>query len=283
MTSNVDNADNNEQAIVTIDSTNNENIGQASRVEMPTIHSNDNLILETFQNSTDVLSDYGVSMYSPQFRNNSNFSQKSRLQYCLVFLNHVSMQISLLSLLEPLLFFYFIISLEKDLFYQQLDSFVVHTFDVFDETTVSKIRSQVFYPMIFEFFNYEQIYVDNLFLSLENDAEHASRVQQEIVNALFEKAFNFAIVCNTLNLVYSLGMLRMYGINMFEILTHHIILIFCIGMYEIWFFTTIVINYLPWTKEEILFYVFQCIWLQYSEKFPELKETQHNVTMTCSV
>ena len=46
MTSNVDNADNNEQAIVTIDSTNNENIGQASRVEMPTIHSNDNLILE---------------------------------------------------------------------------------------------------------------------------------------------------------------------------------------------------------------------------------------------
>ena len=141
MTSNVDNADNNEQAIVTIDSTNNENIGQASRVEMPTIHSNDNLILETFQNSTDVLSDYGVSMYSPQFRNNSNFSQKSRLQYCLVFLNHVSMQISLLSLLEPLLFFYFIISLEKDLFYQQLDSFVVHTFDVFDETTVSKIRS----------------------------------------------------------------------------------------------------------------------------------------------
>ena len=77
MTSNVDNADNNEQAIVTIDSTNNENIGQASRVEMPTIHSNDNLILETFQNSTDVLSDYGVSMYSPQFRNNSNFSQKS--------------------------------------------------------------------------------------------------------------------------------------------------------------------------------------------------------------
>ena len=54
-------------------------------------------------------------------------------------------------------------------------------------------------------------------------------------------------------------------------------------MYEIWFFTTIVINYLPWTKEEILFYVFQCIWLQYIEKFPELKETQHNVTMTCSV
>ena len=69
MTSNVDN--NEQQGIVTSD---NENTGQASRVEMPTIHSNDNLILDTYQNSADVLSDYGGSMYSPQFRNNSNFS-----------------------------------------------------------------------------------------------------------------------------------------------------------------------------------------------------------------
>ena len=45
--------------------------------------------------------------------------------------------------------------MEKGLFYEQLDSFVIHTFDVFDETMVAKIRSQVFYPLIFDFLEYE--------------------------------------------------------------------------------------------------------------------------------
>ena len=261
-------------------------------LEMRTIYSNDNLILDT-QISSDVLSDYGGSMYSPQFRNNSHHNEhqnehpnthpnSSKLQYVCIFMNHVMMQIALLSILEPVLFFYYIVSMEKGLFYEQLDSFVIHTFDVFDETMVAKIRNQVFYPLIFDFLNYENVEVDDFYLSLEDDAEKASYKQQQLVDSLFEKAFQFAIVCNTINVAYSLFLMRVYKTNMFEMLGHHVLLISCIGLYEIWFFTTIVLNYLPWTKEEILFYIFQCIWLEYSEKFPELKELQHNVTMSCT-
>lgn len=263
--------------------TNNPNPVNNSGLEMRTIYSNDNLILDT-QVSSDVLSDYGGSMYSPQFRINSDPNSNttsSKLQYVCIFMNHVMMQIALLSILEPILFFYYIVSMEKDLFYEQLDSFVIHTFDVFDETMVAKIRNQVFYPLIFDFLDYENVEVDDFYLSLEDDAEKASYKQQQLVDSLFEKAFQFAIVCNTINVAYSLFLMRVYKTNMFEMLGHHVLLISCIGLYEIWFFTTIVLNYLPWTKEEILFYIFQCIWLEYSEKFPELKELQHNVTMSC--
>lgn len=266
---------------------NNPNPLNNSGLEMRTIYSNDNLILDT--QVSDILSDYGGSMYSPQFRNNSlpnilpnEKTNSSKLQYVCIFMNHVMMQIGLLSILEPVLFFYYIVSMEKDLFYEQLDSFVIHTFDVFDERMVTKIRNQVFYPLIFDFLDYEKIYVDKLYLSMEDDAENASYKQQQLVDSLFQKAFNFAIVCNIINVVYSLFLMRVYKTNIFQMLGHHVLLISCIGLYEIWFFTTIVLNYLPWTKEEILFYVFQCIWLEYSEKFPELKELQHNVTMSCN-
>ena len=234
------------------------------------------------QVSSDIISDYGGSMYSPQFRNNSSTNSKStKLQYICIFMNHVMMQIALLSILEPILFFYYIVSMEKGLFYEQLDSFVIHTFDVFDETMVAKIRNQVFYPLIFDFLDYENVDVDDFYLSLENDAEKASYKQQQLVDSLFEKAVHFAIVCNTINVAYSLFLMRVYKTNIFEMLGHHVFLISCIGLYEIWFFTTIVLKYLTLTKEEILFYVFQCIWLEYSEKFPELKDLQHNVTMSC--
>lgn len=254
-------------------------------LEMRTIYSNDNLILDT-QISSDVLSDYGGSMYSPQFHNNlptNSNNKSSKLQHICIFMNHVMMQIALLSILEPVLFFYYIVSMEKGLFYEQLDSFVIHTFDVFDETMVAKIRSQVFYPLIFDFLEYERLYVDDLYLSLEESAVDASLKQQQLVDSLFDKAFHFAAICNTINFVYSLALMRIYKTNIFEMLGHHILLICCIGLYEIWFFTTIVLKYLPWSKDEVLFYIFQCIWLQYSEKFPELKELQQNVTMTCDV
>ena len=64
---------------------------RSSGLEMRTIYSNDNLILDT-QISSDVLSDYGGSMYSPQFRNNlpTNSNKKSsKLQYICIFMNHV--------------------------------------------------------------------------------------------------------------------------------------------------------------------------------------------------
>ena len=258
---------------------------RSSGLEMRTIYSNDNLILDT-QISSDVLSDYGESMYSPQFHNNlptNSNNKSSKLQHICIFMNHVMMQIALLSILEPVLFFYYIVSMEKGLFYEQLDSFVIHTFDVFDETMVAKIRSQVFYPLIFDFLEYERLYVDDLYLSLEESAVDASLKQQQLVDSLFDKAFHFAAICNTINFVYSLALMRIYKTNIFEMLGHHILLICCIGLYEIWFFTTIVLKYLPWSKDEVLFYIFQCIWLQYSEKFPELKELQQNVTMTCDV
>ena len=60
---------------------------RSSGLEMRTIYSNDNLILDT-QISSDVLSDYGGSMYSPQFRNNlpTNSNKKSsKLQYICIF------------------------------------------------------------------------------------------------------------------------------------------------------------------------------------------------------
>ena len=257
----------------------NENTSNV-HMEMVPVRSTENLMLDTQFFSTDNNSEYGSSMYSPKFQITTS-KNVTKLQYCCVFINHVMMQIAMLSILEPLLFFYYIVSMEKQLFYEQLDKFIIHSFNVLDDRLVAKIRSQVFYPLIFQFLEYENIYIDNFYNELLEDSNIASIAQEKLVESLFDKAIRFAIICNIVNTIYSFGTFYFYKVNLLEILMHHITLIFCIGLYEIWFFTNIVLKYLPWTKEEVLFYVFQCIWRQYSDQFPEMQQLQQNVTMVC--
>jgi len=205
------------------------------------------------------------------------------LKFTMILINHVLIQLSLLSILEPLLFFNFIIRMEEEMFYEQLDSITESTQDIISYDDAQSFREQVFYDPLIEFIVYEHQSIDNTYNELQYSAETAGEEAAEILSSLKNKSFEMALIINLIAFVYTLGIKYIYKESIIKMLIHHVTLILFIGLFEIWFFTNIASKYFPWSSDEILFHLFQCFWIDFTNKFPEMHRLEQNVTFTCEV
>ena len=205
------------------------------------------------------------------------------LKYTMILINHVLIQLSLLSILEPLLFFNFIIRMEEKMFYEQLDSITENTQDIISYDDAQSFRGQIFYDPLIDFIVYEHQSIDSTYNTLQHSAETANEEAAEILSSLKNKSFEMALIINLIAFVYTLGIKYVYKESIIKMLIHHVTLIFFIGIFEIWFFTNIASKYFPWSSDEILFHLFQCFWIDFTNKFPEMHRLEHNVTFTCEV
>lgn len=205
------------------------------------------------------------------------------LKYTMILINHVLIQLSLLSILEPLLFFNFIIRMEEKMFYEQLDSITENTQDIISYDDAQSFRGQIFYDPLIDFIVYEHQSIDSTYNTLQHSAETANEEAAEILSSLKNKSFEMALIINLIAFVYTLGIKYVYKESIIKMLIHHVTLIFFIGIFEIWFFTNIASKYFPWSSDEILFHLFQCFWIDFTNKFPEMHRLEHNVTFSCEV
>ena len=205
------------------------------------------------------------------------------LKYTMILINHVLIQLSLLSILEPLLFFNFIIRMEEEMFYEQLDSITESTQDIISYDNAQSLREQIFYDPLIEYIVHEHQSIDSTYNTLHHSAETANEAAAEILSSLEKKSFEMALIINLIAFVYTLGIKYVYKESIIKMLIHHVTLIFFIGIFEIWFFTNIASKYFPWSSDEILFHLFQCFWIDFTNKFPEMHRLEHNVTFTCEV
>jgi len=213
----------------------------------------------------------------------SKEKNKSLIKSIIILINHVLIQLSFLSILEPLLFFNYIITMEEDLFYDQVDSISKQMDDIVSEEMSQSIRSQPFYDPFIDFLVYEKAYIDGTFYIMEESAEQANASASEILTELKQKALHMAIIINMITLLFTSFVKIIYKKSVSKMIIHHLTLILFIGLFEIWFFTEIASKYFPWSSEEILFHLFQCFWINTTEKFPEFQRLQHNVTFSCEV
>ena len=213
----------------------------------------------------------------------SKEKNKSLIKSIIILINHVLIQLSFLSILEPLLFFNYIITMEEDLFYDQVDSISKQIDDIVSEEMSQSIRSQPFYDPFIDFLVYEKAYIDGTFHIMEESAEQANASASEILTELKQKALHMAIIINIITLLFTSFVKIIYKKSVSKMIIHHLTLILFIGLFEIWFFTEIASKYFPWSSEEILFHLFQCFWINTTEKFPEFQRLQHNVTFICEV
>ena len=213
----------------------------------------------------------------------SKEKNKSLIKSIIILINHVLIQLSFLSILEPLLFFNYIITMEEDLFYDQVDSISKQMDGIVSEEMSQSIRSQPFYDPFIDFLVYEKAYIDGTFHIMEESAEQANASASEILTELKQKALHMAIIINMITLLFTSFVKIIYKKSVSKMIIHHLTLILFIGLFEIWFFTEIASKYFPWSSEEILFHLFQCFWINTTEKFPEFQRLQHNVTFICEV
>ena len=205
------------------------------------------------------------------------------LKYTMILINHVLIQLSLLSILEPLLFFNFIIRMEEKMFYEQLDSITESTQDIISYDAAQSFRGQIFYDPLIDFIVYEHQSIDSTYNTLQHSAETANEEAAEILSSLKNKSFEMALIINLIAFVYTLGIKYVYKESIIKMLIHHVTLIFFIGIFEIWFFTNIASKYFPWSSDEIIYHLFQCFWIDFTNKFPEMHRLEHNVTFSCEV
>ena len=203
-------------------------------------------------------------------------------EYILKFILHICIHITLLSILEPLLFFEYIVKIEKSMFFSQLKHFMNNI-----DSTISKdsteIRSEDFYTLFIEYLKYYNINVDNYLFELRTEAENDSLLITENNNNLEKKSFTFFFIMLSVTITYYIAFQCYYKRKLFffKILMKHIGLMIFIGLYELWFFQNIILNYKAWAGSEITYFLMQCLFTHIYKYYPELLITLKNETVTC--
>lgn len=208
--------------------------------------------------------------------------KKTWLERCLKFGLHILFHISFLSILEPLLFFKYIIVIENQAFLRQFNHFT-DNLDPLLNNEDENIRDQLYYKIFIESLHEEDANVDSYFEGLRLDAESAN-IKNEIINHKLEsKAFLFFYCTIFTTFLYYITFQYFYRKKylLFKMLIKHIGLMSFIFIYELWFFNTIIIKYLMISQEELTYYLMQCIFSRIYDAYPDLSFTLRNETITC--
>lgn len=206
----------------------------------------------------------------------------SYTEYFFKFGLHICIHISFLSILEPILFFTYIIVIEKKKFFDQFKHFVENIDPIFSSKN-EEIRSQPFYDLAIQSFKYENVSADEYFTNLRTTAQQDKHITEQRNSYLEKQAFLFFFILLSFTSVYYAIFQYYYRRNLFilKILMKHIGLMAFIGMYEIWFFQTVILKYKPWSESEITYYLMQCFASHLYQYYPELKFSLKNETVSC--
>jgi len=213
---------------------------------------------------------------------NTKFYKNKFIKSFMIILNHILIQLSLISLLEPILYFNFILNIEEQLFYDQIEEIDNQLINkVIPDDLSNSIRNQPFYNLFIQFLIYEKRYIDNTYNKLYDNSISANSDNEKLLNKLFNKSLNLSIIIMSITFCYTIMIKYLYNKKISKMLVHHLCFIIFIGLYEIWFFLNVVSQYFPWNTEELIFDIFKCSWYHLTNKYPELESLEKNVTITC--
>ena len=212
----------------------------------------------------------------------NNVYKKTYLEKYLKFGLHILFHLSFLSILEPLLFFNYIIVIENELFLQQFNHFT-ENLDPLLENNNEYIRNQEYYDIFIEALHKEDVCIDNYFEELRIDAENANKHNTVINDKLETKAFTFFYITITVTILYYIIFQYFYRKKnlLLKMILKHVGLMTFIFIYELWFFNTIILKYLMISQEELTYYLMQCIVSKFYAAYPELSFTLRNETISC--
>tara|TARA_B100001063_G_scaffold32979_1_gene26296 strand:- start:2628 stop:3377 length:750 start_codon:yes stop_codon:yes gene_type:complete len=197
---------------------------------------------------------------------------------------HVFLHISLLSILEPLFYFLYVVTMEKDLFFNQLKVLINKIIENLDVTRINEILSNPYIIDIIIDSQDDDVYIDNYFNNLKIDYESSMDENNNNRQKLERKAYTFSAISFLCTILYFIFHQCLYKEKylFWKVFMEHIILVLFIGFYEYWFFNNIILHYSPWTDEEITYYIVTCTWTDATKYIPTLNTFIKNET-TCEL
>lgn len=188
--------------------------------------------------------------------NNTSLKLKKKIvklieknKYFFIFIFHILMHISLLSLLEPLFFFKYASKIENEVFLNKLKSLIVN---ISNNIKRIEIGNTNFINFLLEYFNLDSlIKIVNYFNYLDKISILSEKQKNEYNNKLEFKSFIPSIILLSITFFYVFFIKYFINIKTTYIFIEHIILIIFIGLYEYWFFENILLKYKPISNTEI--------------------------------
>jgi hypothetical protein len=207
------------------------------------------------------------------------YEEKKKTNYIKFILRlflHILIHISMLSILEIYFFFYYVAPKEEETFLIQMET-LISLHDLHE----NDVRTQPFYQLFFEY--YQGSYIDNWYLQLEETANEIENENNKLNNKLHDKAMTLFYINVGLTVTYYILFQYYYRKRHFiyKVLIEHLMLVMCIGLYEFWFFTNIILNYRFLEPEQLMYYLFSCYWEKVKDHYSEMNTFEKNITIEC--
>ena len=197
---------------------------------------------------------------------------------------HICIHISLLSLLEPFFYFLYVVKIERKLFFDQIKIFIEKFIDYLNANQVNELLNNpaVYYSIVSILG--DDRYLDEKFVELKYDCDQSLDRNDDQKIKLEKISFTFSGISFGVTILYFIIHQCIFKEKylFFKIMLEHILLIGFIGLYEYWFFNHIVLNYSPWTEEEITYYAATCTMTKARQKISSINMFFKNET-TCDL
>lgn len=196
---------------------------------------------------------------------------------------HVGIHMTFLSILEPIFYFLYVIQMEEQIFYDQIESLSKAGQYPIPYDALTDFRMSPIYDPFIDYIQSQNANVDGYYMSLEQSASDSQSVLTTQKHALEKKAFLMCLYISTSTFVY-------YSIHQYtyrekyllpKLLTEHITLILFIALYEFWFLNNVILAYSPFTVAEIRLKIFSCLWVNLISVLPELSFIDQGHQITC--
>tara|TARA_B100000902_G_C27280283_1_gene901344 strand:+ start:310 stop:1095 length:786 start_codon:yes stop_codon:yes gene_type:complete len=162
---------------------------------------------------------------------------------------HLILHVTLLSIFEILLFFNFVVVMEKNAFIDKLEEY-------FKNSQTFSIN-----PYLIPYINTElnSDKSDEWFNSLENKKDNSFNDYYNYNNSLKKYAWKGTFLLAGIFLFYIFTLFMFYKLSLKKLILEHIILISLIGIYEYWFFTNIILPYKIISSDELNYIIVSCL------------------------
>ena len=164
---------------------------------------------------------------------------------------HLVLHIIFLSIFEIVLYFNYITHIENKVFMDRIGTYI-NKIQISDKVNDPTISSTINYELNT---NDAYNYYNNLLFYNDESIKYRNNFNTELENNSYIVTYILAVVF----IFYTLITIFRYKLNLKKLISEHVILIFCIALYEIWFFYNVILKYKLLDSDEINFKVISCL------------------------
>jgi len=182
--------------------------------------------------------------------NKSCFKDRNKNNLIMVPL-HLILHIILLSIFEIVLYFHYITKIENKVFYDKIEDYINNV----------NFDNRLNDPLIANTINFELNSENskNYLYNLKELNDNSITDRNDYNSNLEQKSYFITYILSGIFIFYILINVFKFELKLKKLIAEHVVLLLCIGLYEIWFFYNVILKYKLIDSDEINYIVTSCL------------------------